>query len=121
MPVDNMSMRARIGIVQALETPGNCSAASISCFNVSMVTPGRHSDLGFRVMIVSNISIGAGSVAVMALPDLPNTVSTSGKDLMMRSCTWRSSAALVTDRPGRVVGMYISVPSSNAGMNSLPI
>ena len=31
MPVDSMSMRALIGIVQALETPGNCSDLSISC------------------------------------------------------------------------------------------
>ena len=114
-------MRARIGIVQALDTPGNWRAASISCFRLSEVTPGRHSDLGFNVMIVSNISVGAGSVAVSALPALPNTVSTSGNDLMMRSCVCISSAAFVTERPGSVVGMYISVPSSRFGMNSLPI
>ena len=39
---------------------------------------------------------------------------------MMRSCICISSAALVTERPGRVVGMYIIVPSSSAGMNSDP-
>ena len=33
---------------------------------------------------------------------------------------WSSSAALVTDRPGRVVGMNISVPSFRFGMNSEP-
>ena len=71
-------------------------------------------------MIVSNISVGAGSVAVSARPALPKTVSTSGKDRMMRSCICINSAALVTERPGSVVGMYISVPSSSAGMNSDP-
>ncbi|MCY1236985.1 hypothetical protein D9M72_496650 [compost metagenome] len=60
-------------------------------------------------------------MAVSARPALPKTVSTSGKDLMMRSWVCISSAALVTDRPGKVVGMYISVPSLRAGMNSLPI
>ena len=40
MPVDSMSMRALIGMVQALDTPGNCSARSISWIRLSMVTPG---------------------------------------------------------------------------------
>ena len=39
---------------------------------------------------------------------------------MMRSCICSSSAALVTEMPGKVVGIYIRVPSSSAGMNSLP-
>ena len=71
-------------------------------------------------MTVSNISIGAGSVAVCARPALPNTDSTSGKDLMMRSCCCNSSAALVTDMPGNDEGMYSKVPSLRVGMNSLP-
>ena len=71
-------------------------------------------------MIVSNISVGAGSVAVAARPALPNTDSTSGNVLMIRSCVCSSSAALVIDRPGSVVGMYISVPSFRFGMNSEP-
>ena len=62
MPVASMSMRALIGMVQAFETPGNCSALSISAIRLSMVTPGRHSSFGFRLMTVSNISVGAGSV-----------------------------------------------------------
>src|SRR5438093_10141368 len=64
MPVDSMSMRALIGIVQALLIPGNCSALSISAVSVSTVTPGRHWSSGLRLMMVSNISTGAGSVAV---------------------------------------------------------
>ena len=40
---------------------------------------------------------------------------------MMRSCVCRSSAAFVIDKPGRVVGMYKSVPSFSVGMNSDPI
>jgi hypothetical protein len=71
MPVASMSMRPRIGMVQALETSGNCSALSISALRLSIVTPGRHCFFGFRLMIVSNISEGAGSVAVAARPALP--------------------------------------------------
>jgi hypothetical protein len=40
MPVDSMSMRALIGMVQALDTPGNCSALSISAISLSVVMPG---------------------------------------------------------------------------------
>ena len=83
MPVASMSMRALIGIVQALETPGNCKALSNSLISLSMVMPGRHSLSGFRLMMVSNISRGAGSVAVPALPTLPTTLFTSGKLMMI--------------------------------------
>ena len=55
--------------------------------------------------MVSNISIGAGSVAVAARPALPKTDATSGKVLMILFWVCSSSAALVTDRPGSVVGM----------------
>jgi hypothetical protein len=85
MPVDSMSMRALIGIVQALETPGNCNALSISAVRLSIVTPARHSLLGLRLISVSYISDGAGSVAVEARPALPNTEATSGKPRIMRS------------------------------------
>ena len=71
MPVDSMSMRALIGMVQALETPGNCSALSISAIRLSIVMPGRHCSFGLRLTTVSNISDGAGSVAVAARPALP--------------------------------------------------
>jgi hypothetical protein len=105
MPVESMSMRALIGMVQAFETPGNCRALSISAISESMVMPARHSSFGFRLITVSNISVGAGSVAVDARPALPKAETTSGNVLMMRSCICRSSAALVTDIPGRVVGI----------------
>ena len=39
---------------------------------------------------------------------------------MIRFWAWSSSAALVTEMPGKVVGMYISVPSVSVGMNSEP-
>src|SRR5262245_47963247 len=100
-----MSMRALIGIVQALETPVNCKALSNSAVSLSIVMPGRHSASGFRLITVSNISVGAGSVAVAARPALPHTEATSGNDLMILSWVWTSSAALVTERPGKVVGM----------------
>ena len=67
--------------------------------------PGRHASCGFRLMTVSNISVGAGSVAVAARPALPQTESTSGNDLMILFCVCSSSAALVTESPGSVVGM----------------
>ena len=56
-------------------------------------------------MTVSNISVGAGSVAVPARPALPNTLSTSGKVLMILFMVCSSSAALVIEMPGSVVGM----------------
>ena len=43
----------------------------------------RHSLSGFRLITVSNISVGAGSVAVVARPALPHTDKTSGKVLMI--------------------------------------
>jgi hypothetical protein len=40
IPVDSMSMRALIGMVQALATPGNCIALSSSAISLSVVMPG---------------------------------------------------------------------------------
>jgi hypothetical protein len=71
IPVASMSVRALIGMVQALETPGNCKALSNSAISPSTVRPGRHCAFGLRLTIVSNISVGAGSVAVSARPALP--------------------------------------------------
>ena len=105
MPVDSMSVRALIGIVQAFDTPGICSALSISAMSLSVVIPARHSASGFRLITVSNISTGAGSVAVCARPALPKTDATSGKLLMILFCVWTSSAALVIDIAGSDVGM----------------
>ncbi|MNM88076.1 hypothetical protein D3C81_1002750 [compost metagenome] len=72
-------------------------------------------------MVVSNISIGAGSVAVSARPALPNTVATSGTVLIRRSVCCSNCAALPTDSPGSADGMYSRSPSSSGGMNSPPI
>src|ERR1017187_2352997 len=105
MPVASMSMRALIGMVQALDTPGNCNGLSISAINVSMVMPGRHSLSGFKLITVSNISVGAGSVAVVARPALPHTDTISGNVFMILFWVCSNSAALVTERPGNVVGM----------------
>jgi hypothetical protein len=108
--------RPRVGDAGELAAP-----ASISAISLSVVMPGRHSVLGLRLITVSNISSGAGSVAVRARPALPNTDSTSGKDLMMRSCCLQQLARpWVTDMPGSEAGMYSSVPSLSVGMNSLP-
>ncbi len=43
MPVLSMSVRVLIGIVQALVSPGNWIAWSISWTSFSGVIPGRHS------------------------------------------------------------------------------
>jgi len=120
MPVDSISMRALIGMVHEFATPGNCNALSISAISLSVVMPCRHSSCGLRLITVSNISSGAGSVAVCARPALPYTSATSGKLLMILSCVCSSSAALVTDMPGNEAGMKSSVPSFRVGMNSLP-
>ena len=138
-------MRALIGIVQAFETPGSCSAwfiCSTSCGVLSRsgvirrraarahagsqvhpeyhVVTGRHWSCGLRTITVSIMESGAGSVEVSARPDLPNTVSTSGKLLMMRFWTCINCCASVTERPGNVDGMNRRVPSSSGGMNSDP-
>jgi len=105
IPVDSMSVRALIGIVHAPLTPGISTALPKSAISESMVTPGGHSASGFRLTMVSDISMGAGSVAVAARPAFPNTLATSGNPLMIRSWVWSSSAALVTDSPGWLTGM----------------
>ena len=56
-------------------------------------------------MVVSIMLRGAGSVAVSARPIFPNTRSTSGKALIIRSVCCNSSRALVMDIPGSVVGI----------------
>ena len=69
------------------------------------VMPGRHSSRGLNWIVVSIISIGAGSVAVSARPTLPNTLATSGTVLISRSVCCSSSPALPADKPGSAVGM----------------
>ena len=128
MPVVSMSIRALIGIVQALDTPGSLSASFIWSTSSSVemrsgvngrktgfshsgaqpeyhVGTRRHSDCGLSVMTVSSIESGAGSVDVSARPALPSTRSTSGNCLMMRSLTCSSFCASVIEMPGIVDGM----------------
>ena len=71
MPVASMSMRLRMGGTQILDRPGTLTTRSSSSTSMSCVMPGRHWSRGLNWMVVSNISIGAGSVAVSALPALP--------------------------------------------------
>ena len=85
IPVASMSMRALIGIVHAFVTPGSRTAESICVISRSEVIPARHVPAGFNVMVVSNMSSPAGSVAVVARPALPHTWSTSGNDFRIRS------------------------------------
>src|SRR3546814_9936641 len=85
MPVASISMRLRIGGIQILARPGTFTTRSNSSISFSGVIPGRHDPRGLKRMVVSNISRGAGSVALSARPALPNTLSTSGTVLISRS------------------------------------
>ena len=67
--------------------------------------PGRHWSRGLNWMVVSNISSGAGSVALSARPALPNTLFTSGTVRIIRSVCCNSCEALAADSPGRAEGM----------------
>jgi hypothetical protein len=69
------------------------------------VSTRRHSDVGLRVITVSSIDSGAGSVLVSARPALPSTRSTSGNCLIARSLACRSVPAALIEMPGIVVGM----------------
>ncbi|MCY1444681.1 hypothetical protein D9M71_611650 [compost metagenome] len=120
MPVASMSIRLRIGGIHRLASPGTCTARSSSSTSLSMVMPSRHCSLGLNWMVVSNITSGAGSVAVSARPALPNTRATSGTDLIRRSVRCSSSPACCGESPGSAVGMYSRSPSSSGGRNSPP-
>jgi len=123
MPVESMSSRPLMGMVQALEMPGSCRAASSSVLRSSTVIrshqkerstlfsqPGaqpeyqrgtsRHSSSGRRMMVVSIIVKGAGSVEVVARPALPKTRCTSGKVRRILSWSWSARCASATDMPG---------------------
>src|SRR5687768_10606548 len=91
-PVVSMSMRALMGMVQALVVPGICSARSISAVSSSLEMRSgqtrrqtaslshsgdqleyqrglaRHSETGFKTTVVSIIESGAGSVDDSARP-----------------------------------------------------
>ena len=71
MPVASMSMRLRIGGTQMFDRPGTRTVRSSSSTSFSGVMPARHSSRGLNWIVVSNISSGAGSVAVSARPALP--------------------------------------------------
>src|SRR5438046_1367708 len=66
------------------------------------------------------MDIGAQSVAVFARPALPHADATSGNVMRIESSTWSRRRCVVRDTAGRGLGMYISDPSFNGGMNSLP-
>ena len=120
IPVASMSMRLRIGGTQIFESPGTVTIRSSSSTNLSVVIPARHCSRGLNWIVVSNISIGAGSVAVSARPALPKTLCTSGTVLINRSVCCNNSATLPVAMLGSADGMYRRSPSSSGGMNSPP-
>ena len=106
MPVESMSIRVLMGIVQVLARPGKRMAASISRMRSDVDLRGSgHSPFGFSCTTVSIIDRGAGSVAVSARPILPKTDSTSGNVVRILSVCCSNSSALVMETPGNVVGM----------------
>ena len=74
-------------------------ALFISSIRPSLVMPGRHSERGFSITVVSIISTGAGSVAVSARPSLPKTRSTSGNASACGPSAGRSSRPRATAAP----------------------
>ncbi len=84
MPVASISIRFLIGGTHMFDSPGTFTVRSSSSTSLSGVMPARHWSRGLNWIVVSNISSGAGSVAVSARPALPNTLSTSGTVLMRR-------------------------------------
>ena len=100
IPVASMSIRVLIGITHALDTPGNSTVLFNISFNFDVVIPARHWDFGFNCTKVSIIVKGAGSVAVSALPTLPNTFCTSGIVAISLSVCCSNSLALPTEIPG---------------------
>jgi hypothetical protein len=128
-PVVSMSIRALMGMVQALVVPGIRRALSISATSSSQeIRSGhrcrqrrrlshsgdpdeyqrslfRHWSWGLSTTVVSIIENGAGSVEVSARPALPKMRSTSGNERRSWSCVWSSRLASVTLSPGSVVGM----------------
>ena len=89
-----------IGMVQELATPGNLARRPSRQSACPAVMPGRQVSSGLRLMTVSNISIGAGSVALLARPAFAIHRSTSGKVLMTRLVVCIRLPASVTDMPG---------------------
>jgi len=100
-----MSTLALMGMLNAFNTPGMLSLVFKSSLSFSTVMPGRHWDSGFKLMTVSNISKGAGSVAVAARPALPKTWDTSGTAAMMESWSLSSLLASEMAMAGMVAGM----------------
>ncbi len=119
-PVDNISVLVWIGIQNIFAIPGNFIVSFISDLSFSQVIPALHWSSGFKVITVSTILRGAGSVAVFARPIFPNTLSTSGNFISILSWMCRILEASVIDIPGTAVGIYSIDPSLSGGMNSEP-
>src|SRR5713101_7634103 len=82
--------------------------------------PAGHCSRGLSMTVVSYISSGALSVALSERPTAPKTVSTSGKERRIRSCSCSNFEASTMEIPGSDVGMYNEEPSYSGGMNWLP-
>jgi hypothetical protein len=86
-----------------------------------LVIHSLHSDFGFKVIILSNIAKGAGSVAVKALHAFQTTFTTSGTSAIILLDSISKSLALLSLTSGTVIGIYIMLHSSSGGINSEPI
>src|SRR6185312_17565686 len=86
----------------------------------SFVFPALHSDFGFNKTIVSIMLIGELSVALLALPALPNTFFTSGTEAIILSWICRILFTSVLETSGIITGINKIEPSSSGGINSRP-
>ena len=120
MPVLSILMRLMMGWVQPLTTPGIWSLPFISSISLALVIPSRHCSRGLSRMMVSIMLMGELSVAELARPALPSTLSTSGTCLIILSCTCRMRFISVFDTSGWATGMNRMEPSFSGGMNSVP-
>ena len=98
------------------------SSFAIFSDNSSKVDADVHSDLSFRITIISLASIGIGSVGTSELPVLPTTFSTSGNfsNSILAPC---EIAVIEVCKllPGKTRVSTAKSPSSNDGINSPPI
>src|SRR5699024_4617813 len=72
-------------------------------------------------MIFSYIESGAGSKADSTLPAFPTTVSISGSEATAISNNCKTLLFSSAPEWGREVGINKKLPSSKAGINSLPV
>ena len=99
----------------------SCKALFIFSESSSQVAADVHSDLSFKIIIISAASVGIGSVGISPLPIFPITFCTSG-NLFFRicaACIHAFDVVLILLLCSTLVSTAKS-PSGNSGINSPP-